>query len=455
MLLRRIEGPGYPHYSYVVADGSSGLVIDARRDVDVYLDVAASEGFRITDILETHRHEDFVSGSKELAGRTGATVWRAPEDGVEGYASALSEGQEWVVGSRVLRAVRTPGHTPGSTSFLIEEGRDGPWALFTGDTLFAGDVGRTDLFGPERAPNMARSLHASIMDRLGPLPDHVVVLPAHGAGSVCGAAIADRPLTTLGFERRTNLKLSMDEADFVTAATPERLPPYMETVHHLNTFGGPPLGSLRRPAALPPGDFARLVPQAQVVDARPPTCFATSHVPGALSLHPEGFFTYAGWFLSYERPVLLVCEPWQLDHTVTLLHRLGVDRIDAYLAGGMIAWHTAALPAERTLTMPVNDACARLDEDASRWVLDVRRPGELATKGVIHGAHNIPLQELEGRLDEVPSDRNIYIFCGSGVRSGVAASVLARERGIQSTVMLGGFAGWSSTACSYEPPGQE
>ncbi|NLE11955.1 MAG: hypothetical protein GX630_10660 [Actinobacteria bacterium] len=215
------------------------------------------------------------------------------------------------------------------------------------------------------------------------------------------------------------------------------------------------MGDLREPAALSPGDFARLISQAQVVDARPTTSFATSHVPGALSLHPEGFFAYAGWFLSYDRPVLVVCEPWQLDHTVTLLHRLGVDRVDAYLAGGMIAWHTAALEAERTLTMPVRDACTSLDEDPSGWLLDVRRPGELATQGEIHNAHNIPLQELEERLDEVPSDRNIYIFCGSGVRSGMAASVLARGRGLQSTVMLGGFTGWRSTACPYEPPGQE
>ena len=427
MLLRLIESPGYPHYSYVVADDTSGLVIDPRRDIGIYLDSAASEGFRITDVLETHRHEDFVSGSKELAAYTGATVWRAPEDGVEGYASALSEGQEWVVGSRVVRAVKTPGHTPGSMSFLLEEDQGGPWALFTGDTLFAGEVGRTDLFGPERAPDMARSLHASIRNRLGSLPDDVVVLPAHGAGSVCGGAIADRPLTTLGFERRTNPKLSMDEGDFVAAAAPERLPPYMTTVHRLNTFGGPPLSSLRQPAALSPGDFADLILQAQVVDARPTPSFATSHVPGALSLHPEGFFTYAGWFLSYDRPVLLVCEPWLLNHTVTLLHRLGVDRVDAYLAGGMIAWHTAALPAERTSTMTVQDACTSLDEDASSWLLDVRRPGELTAQGEIRNAHNIPLQELEERLDEVPSDRHIYIFCGSGVRAGLAASVLARE----------------------------
>jgi len=455
MLLRRIESPGYPHYSYVVADDSTGLVIDPRRDVDLYLDIAASEGFRIADILETHRHEDFVSGSKELAGRTGATVWRAADDGVEGYASALSEGQEWAVGSRVLRAVRTPGHTPGSTSFLLDEGQGGPWALFTGDTLFAGEVGRTDLFGPEQAPDMARSLHASIMNMLGPLPDDVVVLPAHGASSVCGAAIVDRPLTTLGFERRTNPKLSMDEADFVAAAAPDRLPPYLAIMRDLNTLGGRPVGSLRRPAALSPGDFARLIPQAQVVDARPTTSFVTSHIPGALSLHPEGFFAYAGWFLSYDLPVLLVCEPWLLEHTVTLLHRLGVDRVEAYLAGGMIAWHTAALPAERTPTMTVLDACTHLDEDASSWLLDVRRPTELATQGEIRNAHNIPLQELEEQLDEVPSDRHVYIFCGSGVRSGVAASVLARGRGLQSTVMLGGFAGWRSTACPYEPPSQE
>jgi len=454
MLLQRIESPGYPHYSYMVASGFSGLVIDPRRDVDVYLDVAASDGFQIKDILETHRHEDFVSGSKELAGLTGATVWRATEDAAEGYASALGEGQEWAVGSGALRAVRTPGHTPGSTCFLLEEGQGGPWALFTGDSLFAGEVGRTDLFGMERAPDMARSLHASIMNRLGPLPDDVVILPAHGAGSVCGAAIADRPLTTLGFERRTNPKLSMGEADFVASQVPSRPPPYMATVHDLNTHGAQPISSLRRPAALSPDDFAHRVAQAQVVDARPTPSFATSHVPGALSLHPEGFFAYAGWFLSYDRPVLLVCEPWLLEHTITLLHRLGVDRVDGYLAGGMMAWHSAALPAERTPTLTVQEACTSLDEDDSRWLLDVRRPVELTAHGEIRNAHNIPLHELETRLDEIPSDRHIYIFCGSGVRSGVAASLLARGRSLQSSVILGGFTGWRSSTCPYEPPRQ-
>ncbi|MBU1750692.1 MAG: MBL fold metallo-hydrolase, partial [Chloroflexi bacterium] len=222
MLFERIESKGLAHYSYLIGDGQEAMVIDPRRDCDIYVEQAVKAGFRITHILETHRNEDYVIGSPELAARTGAAIWHADAQWDYQYGQPVQDGQTWPVGRLKVQAIHTPGHTPGHMSYLLHDPDGAPWVVFTGDALFAGDVGRVDLLGMDRAAEMAGRLYDTLFGRLLPLGDQVIVCPAHGAGSVCGTAIAERLWTTVGLERRLNPSLQhTDRAGFVAQTARE------------------------------------------------------------------------------------------------------------------------------------------------------------------------------------------------------------------------------------------
>lgn len=240
MLFERIESEGLAHYSYLLGSGNEAVVIDPRRDCQVYVDRAAQEGMRITHILETHRNEDYVIGSTELAARTGAEIWHADSQLDYAYGNPVADGQRWRIGEVEVRALASPGHTPGMMNYLLHDAGGRLWGVCTGDTLFAGSVGRVDLAGPERTEEMAGLLYDSIFERLLPLGDGVLVLPAHGPGSVCGgSSIADRPWTTLGIERRHNPRLQVaSRQEFVeqTALT-QPFPPYFAMMERLNLEG--------------------------------------------------------------------------------------------------------------------------------------------------------------------------------------------------------------------------
>ena len=300
MLLERVEAPGIAHVSYLVGDEATAVVVDPRRDVEVYVARATAAGCRITDIVETHRNEDYVIGSVELADRTGAAIWHADAQLPYRYGAPARPGQTWAVGRLTLEALATPGHTPGGLSYLLREAGGAPWVVFTGDTLFAGDVGRTDLVDAARSREMAALLHESLFGSLLALGDEVIVAPGHGAGSVCGATIADRPWTTVGLERHLNPMLRLtDRSAFVDAAGGVReRPPYFRRMEVLNVEGAPLLGALPVPPPLAPTEFAAAAERAVVVDTRWETAFAAGHVPGALSLWLEGLPLYAGWLLS-------------------------------------------------------------------------------------------------------------------------------------------------------------
>jgi len=207
MIFERIVSEGLAHYSYFLAEGWDAIVLDPRRDVAIYLELAQQAGVRIRAILETHRHEDFVLGSLELAALTGAPIWHADAQLPYTYGEPVQEGQTWTLGGLTLEALSTPGHTPGAMSYVLRTGSGQPWMVFTGDTLFADEVGRVDFLGAEMAPVLAGQLYASLTEKLLPLGPEVLMWSAHGAGSMCGGAIADRPWTTLGLEARLNPRL--------------------------------------------------------------------------------------------------------------------------------------------------------------------------------------------------------------------------------------------------------
>ncbi|MDM7911690.1 MAG: MBL fold metallo-hydrolase, partial [Methanotrichaceae archaeon] len=315
MLFERVVSKGLAHYSYIVGDKNEAAVIDPRRDCQIYVEMATAEGMRIVHILETHRNEDYLIGSLELARSTGAEVWHADSQWDYRYGKAVKDGQRWKVGRLEIEAIHTPGHTPGIMSYLLRDPDGIPWMLFSGDTLFAGEVGRIDLLGEEKAPEMAGLLYDSIFGKVLPLGDDVILCPAHGAGSVCGESIAERLWTTIGLERKNNPRLQYkDKNEFVAAllkSQPEK-PPYFSRMEKLNLEGSPILGALPAPKPLSPKDFGALVEDettnVQVIDTRMELGFGAAHVPGALSIWMGGLARFAGWFLNYHKPILMVNE---------------------------------------------------------------------------------------------------------------------------------------------------
>jgi len=454
MLFERIESEGLAHYSYIIGEGTEAVVIDPRRDCGIYVDKAKRAGARIALILETHRNEDYVVGSVELASRTGAEIWHTEPELEYGYGRLARDGQVWKFGRLSLQAIHTPGHTPGSMSYLLKTPQGDPWILFSGDTLFAGDVGRVDLPGLDRMEEMAGLLHESLFERIIPLGDDVIVCPAHGAGSVCGSVIQDRPWTTIGIERRLNPKIQhRNREDFIRDVARElERPPYFRMMEKLNLEGPPVLGSLPVPDPVQAGDFAERAGSGLTLDVRSDLAFGAAHVPGSLFIWRSGLPSYAGWFLSYAKPVFLI-TPGGPPEVVPDLVRLGFDNVAGYLAGGMLAWHMAGKESRAVSMLTVQELCRQLDAKMDRWILDVRSEEELDSDGRIPDAHHIHITLLPGRLGEIPKDCTVYIFCGSGLRSMTAASLLARAGWKDIAVVLGGLAGWTSRTCPLKVTG--
>ena len=448
MLFERIESEGLSHYSYLVGSRGEALVIDPRRDCDIYIEKTEQSGYHLKHIIETHRNEDYLIGSLGLSEKTGADIWHADVHLPYRYGNPVQEGQQWKLGTDTLRAVSTPGHTAGSYSYVYCEGDGRETMAFSGDTLFAGDVGRVDLLGREKTAEMAGLLYDSIYKKLLPLGDGVILCPAHGAGSVCGSAISDRVWTTIGIERISNPKLQYRSRDeFIKAAALEmEKPHYFKQMEAGNLTGKADACALTIPHALSPREFAERARKSIVLDTRFDG-FGAAHIPGSLCIWMGGISSFAGWFLPADTPLLMVCDVYHLQGLVTQLRRIGFDRIDGYLAGGILAWHTAGHETVSVKTVTVPELCHRLDKGDKTWILDVRDKGELDRQGVIPDAAHIHITQLEKRMDEVPADRPVFIFCGSGLRSMIAASLLQRKGWSNLTVVLGGFSAWKSVTC--------
>ena len=449
MLFERFEAEGLAHYSYLVGDGNEAAVVDPRRDASVYVERAHRAGMRIAYVLETHRNEDYVIGSSELAAATGATVLHSGEGDLDfGYGESIYDGEAMSIGRLSLKALHTPGHTLGHMSYLLHDPDGEPWVVFSGDALFAGDVGRTDFYGESRLDEITGLLYDSLFHKILPLGDELIVCPGHGAGSVCGSAIAERMWTTIGLERKHNPKLQYTDRDAFVANVGAVLeyPPYFRMMEKLNLEGAPVIGRMPTVPPLGPHEFAAQATGAQIVDTRSEVGFGAAHVPGALSIWEGGLPSFAGWFLTYDRPILLVGETNDVSGAVRHLMRTGYDNVAGFLAGGMLAWHKAGLGSKSIETVTVQDLCHRLDEGEAPWILDVRSAEELE-QNAIPAAHHVHLTQLPEHIDEVLEGQRIYVFCGSGLRSMLAASLIQREGYDKLTVVLGGLAGWSSVSC--------
>ncbi|MFE6617121.1 rhodanese-like domain-containing protein [Amycolatopsis sp. NPDC057786] len=444
------------HASYLIGDEKTGqaLVFDPRRDVEVYRQTARDQGFRITYACDSHGHNDYLSGLGELAGSAHPPqVWGSAAGELSYAHRPIADGEQIEFGDVGIEVMHTPGHTPEHISLLVYDrsaSADTPALLLSGGALLVGDLARPDLLGgEEQARRHAEVYCDTIQTKLLTLPDHVEVFPTHVAGSLCGGNIGSRLSTTLGYEKRTNATLAevAEKDEFVRQCIRldnlPAVPPYWRRMRTQNMAGVDPLGVLTEPPALPPDDVAAALDGGAVVlDTRSPEAFGGGHIPGAVNVGlGSSFATWAGTVLPADAEILLVLDrPGDLWETIWQLLRIGYRMPVGWLAGGMSAWRTSARPIEHTPQITVDELKRRLDADAIT-LLDVRQPAEWAA-GHVTGATFITGAELPDRLDEVPADKPVAVTCGSGYRSSVAASLLARERDIPVINVAGGMTAW-------------
>ena len=449
MIFERIKSEGLAHLSYFIGSEDEALVIDPRRDCQAYFDLARRESMKIKYIFETHRNEDYVIGSLELKNLTDAEIYHGR--GVDfKYGNYLDDGQEFNFGSMKLTALHTPGHTDESTSYTLVDLDTGqePIMVFTGDTLFIGDVGRTDLYGSREASRLASNLYDSIFHKILPLGDEVILCPAHGEGSICGGSIAKRELSTLGLEHIQNPILQkIEKEEFVKYKVEEQLefPPYFKKMEQYNLQGPPLLQRLPTPEFLSPEKFKEEVEKgAVVVDTRMPYSFGGVHIKDTYSIWLGGVPPFAGWVLPYEKPILLVLEEKEhLDTVVRYLIRVGYDNIAGILNDGIAAWYIKALPIDNFNLISVHDLKSKLDKGEKIVILDVRDKRKW-DKGHINGAKHIYVGYLKDKLDEVPKDWPVIVYCGTARSANLAASILKKNGYGKVYNVLGGMTAWKN-----------
>ncbi len=462
-MIERFTTPGLAQVGYIVADPVQRVaaIIDPRRDVDEYLLWATENGYTIVAILETHIHADFISGARELAAATGAPVYAGRLGATEFAHLPLEDGDVVPVGRLTLQAFWTPGHTPEHVSYLLFDagnGSDGqPVALFSGDTLFAGEIGRPDLLGEERTGDLVRQLHETVHHRLSALPDALAVFPGHGAGSPCGKNIGAASQTTIGQEKRFNYAFQVREPDDFARKVMSGMPAapaHYPTLKRINKAGpllvrelpdGEPLTvdqveTLRNSSAL-------------VIDARVPEAFAAGHVPGSVNVgFGDSFAPWAAALLPFGRPVVLIlADDVAYESALTALRRVGVDDVAGYLKGGFTTWDEGRKPLARLDEMSVRELAQRLQREEDRpYVLDARDASEWK-EGHIPGSHNVSTgRVVAGDTPLLPADQTIAVICGSGYRSSLAASALQASGSDNVATVPGGMAAWIAAGFDVE-----
>lgn len=427
-----IEGLG--HQSYAILDGESGTVaiVDPRRDVDVYLQAVQSKQARITHILETHIHNDYISGSRELAARTGAPISASAIDPLHYEHQPVREGDRFPLGSLTFTALATPGHTPEHVSYLLHEaGKEAPTALFSGGSLLAANAGRTDLLGKEMMLTLTRQQYHSLRRLLDTLPGQVHVYPTHGAGSFCLSTSGDSARsTTIAQERLVNpAAVAKNEEEFVQQqiAGYSEFPAYYKYMGPINREGPHLLGTLPIPPPLSVQETReRMLQGVPLVDGRRREAFAREHVPGSLNIELDADFgTYVGWMLPFNVPFMILIEDEEgRREAVVQLIRIGYERVEGYVDGGLQAWKAAALPTAQLASMELETLYRRWSQHESLVVLDVRRSDEWRA-GHIPGALHMHVGDLPQRMHELPRELPIATICRTGYRAEIAASILA------------------------------
>jgi hydroxyacylglutathione hydrolase len=456
MFVHKIKSEGLAHLSYLVGDQDQAAVIDPRRDCELYIRKARKEGCRITHIFETHRNEDLVSGAARLSAMTGAKVYHGPNaDGAVSYADTTSEGDCFTLGDLRVEVLETPGHTDDSISLALYDNNFGASAVavFTGDALFVGDVGRTDFY-PDRATEVAGMLFDSLQ-KLFALGDQAIIHPAHGAGSVCGDNMASREFSTLGYERLNNPMASMrDRDDFIETKLAEHhdQPPYFRLMEHMNLEGDRrDESTLLHPPVLSMEAFEEACREFTVLDVRGVTDFLGAHTPGALCVPEDMVPAYAGWLLNPEEELVLVANDLtQARKTLQHLYRIGYDRVHGMMLTAMPGWAASARAFRNLPAVDVTEVAQRVEKQPSGWtLLDVRKDKEVS-EGKVPGAANAFLGELPDGLESFDRTQTITTMCASGARATIAASILLQQGFSNVDVFLGSMDAWKESGLDTE-----
>ncbi len=437
--------------AYYIDNNGEAAIIDPLRDIDAYLQLAQERNAKIKYIFETHLHADFVSGHLDLAAATGATIIFGPDTHTTYPVHLATDGESFPLGQLTIQALHTPGHTLESTCYLLHNELGNPQAIFTGDTLFVGDVGRPDLAQNTNGTTpveLATLLYNSLQHKILPLPDHVIVYPAHGAGSSCGKQIGSEAYSTIGNEKATNYALQQPSETAFVAAVTEGLPEppkYFAINAQINQQGYNSMSAILHIAlqALSLEDFKIRKQDENVVvlDTRPATEFTQGFVPASIFIGLEGRFAeWAGNILPFDKSILLVASIGKEKEAVTRLARVGLDKVIGYLEGGFETWQKGGEPIDLIIDIEADELAMDLPFDDNLVVVDVRKETEFAV-GHVKDAINIPLTELTdvGNMADIDDHQNIYLHCGGGYRSVIATSLLKQQGFHNVRNILGGW----------------
>ncbi|MDQ7833330.1 MAG: MBL fold metallo-hydrolase [Desulfovibrionaceae bacterium] len=453
MYFKQIVTPGLGCFSYMIGcpRAKSVAVVDPKRDIRDYLDIARDEGMRITHVINTHVHADHISGDQELRAATGADIYVHVDSPVTYAHKPLHEGDVMEIGAARMEVLFTPGHTPQSISLVVTDlvRCAEPEMILTGDLLFVGDIGRPDLPGHQVLEGQVKNLYDSLYVKLAKYPDHMEVYPAHGQGSLCGRGMSAKQSSTLGYERRANPMLRF--ADFesfkkeVMSAFPVR-PKSFSHIIAANMKGANLLDACPLERSLTPEQFeAEMQSGAVVIDVREAAAFGGMHIPGSLNIGFEKqLANWVGMVVDPDADILLVTPTRDDYERMTLeLHRIGYDRVMGYLRDGVMGWLLSGRPVDRLDLIAPRELAGRL-EKGDITVLDVRTPAEWAS-GHLAGAMPLPLTDIiEGRSPKTPQNAPLAILCTSGYRSNIAASLLIKQGFTSVSTLAGGIMAWGS-----------
>jgi hydroxyacylglutathione hydrolase len=435
---------------YIESDGEVAI-IDPLRDIDSYLQMAQERNAKIKYIFETHFHADFVSGHIDLAKATGATIVYGPDTNAGFKVHVAKDGETFKIGKLTIEVLHTPGHTLESTCYLLkdESGKDN--AVFTGDTLFVGDVGRPDLAQKGEditMQDLAGMMYESLQSKIMPLADDVIVYPAHGAGSSCGKNLGPDTFSTIGQQKQTNYALQQDSKEHFIKAVTDGLaapPNYFPINAKINKEGYESLDSILEKGLtaldIPAFKIITKDPELIILDTRNATVFTQGFVPGSISIGLEGRFAeWAGSLLPFDKKMVLVTELGKEKETVIRLARVGFDKIEGYLEGGFEAWQAAGEPTDLIIDVEADELLMDIPFDDNLVIVDVRKETEFAD-GHIKEAVNIPLNTLTdpGSMANIEDTHNVYVHCAGGYRSVIATSMLKRQGIHNIRNVLGGW----------------
>jgi hydroxyacylglutathione hydrolase len=439
--------------AYYIESEGEVVVIDPLRDTAVYQQLAKERNATIKYIFETHFHADFVSGHIDLSKKTGAPIVYGPGTVTNYPVYVAKDGEQFTIGRISFEVLHTPGHTLESSCYLLRDENDNPHAVFTGDTLFVGDVGRPDLSQKGASLTMedlAGMLFDSLQSKILSLPDEVLLYPAHGPGSSCGKNLGPNTHSTIGEEKKSNYALQpATKQEFIKAVTDGLAAPpqYFPINAHINKVGYESLDTVLSNALRPllVQELEQLIKEDEylwILDTRAATAFTQGFVPGSVSIGLEGRFAeWAGMLLPFDKPIVLITDPGKEEESAVRLARVGFDKVTGYLQGGFTAWQEAGKKIDLIIDVEADELAMDLPHDANLVVIDVRREPEFAD-GHVKEATNIPLNDMvdPGTMANILDQQNLYVHCAGGYRSVIAASLLKRQGIHNLRNVVGGWA---------------